>query len=440
MGILNLLKFFWELKSKRKNSENTLKQKLKTEEIVWSISNDLEKQCELIHFTKEDVAYLKLLNHIIERNVDEIIAEFFKEVSKHSNLIKIVTTFSNPDRLAGKMRPHIVNMFEGSLDEEYLRKRVKVGQVHVKVGLTTQWYIAGVDCLNAIIDKIIEREIEEEHDAIYVQSTIKKMLSLEKQLVLIAYEEEFQQINASKEEMKNEIGKKVKNTSEELSAIFEEVTSSLEEIRDKSTDVVKITNKGFELSTEAQNSSVSGKKQLDSQFVAMTDIKGEIHDIATDTNELRKMSEEIIHVVELIQSISNQTNLLSLNASIEAARAGEHGKGFAVVAQEVKKLSEETNDSLKNISELVSHVLEQISDVSGKIHKISNMIQDETSGMKHTDESFQQILNLMNESNQQNLQIKKEVENFVQNINGITEASKMVIDSVNQLNHDVSKL
>ena len=65
---------------------------------------------------------------------------------------------------------------------------------------------------------------------------------------------------------------------------------------------------------------------------------------------------EIHQVVQTITSISEQTNLLALNASIEAARAGEHGKGFAVVAEEVRHLSEDTNEATNRVRNLLQRI------------------------------------------------------------------------------------
>ncbi len=77
-------------------------------------------------------------------------------------------------------------------------------------------------------------------------------------------------------------------------------------------------------------------------------------------NQLAVTSREIGQIIEVITQISQQTNLLSLNASIEAARAGEHGRGFAVVAGEVKKLAEQSSNSAGQITELVNAIRDEI--------------------------------------------------------------------------------
>lgn len=104
--------------------------------------------------------------------------------------------------------------------------------------------------------------------------------------------------------------------------------------------------------------------------------------ISKDMEHLSNTSKEIGRIVTIITSIAEQTNLLALNAAIEAARAGENGRGFAVVAGEVRKLSENTKESISEVVKLVSGIAHftnvmktSISMVSGRLLKARNKVK-----------------------------------------------------------------
>src|SRR5699024_6693644 len=106
---------------------------------------------------------------------------------------------------------------------------------------------------------------------------------------------------------------------------------------------------------------------------------------------LETTSHKINSIIEIVKSIAEQTNLLSLNASIEAARAGEHGRGFAVVANEVRNLAVQTENSVREVTELVSETNSQVTDSAASLAASKRYLTEVQAHMKDTEAVFQEI-------------------------------------------------
>lgn len=120
--------------------------------------------------------------------------------------------------------------------------------------------------------------------------------------------------------------------------------------------IAESTNIISEQSQLTVQASRDGELTVDSAVEQMNAIQQSVQELSDTIAMLRERTDQIDQVVQVIREISDQTNLLSLNATIEAARAGEHGDGFAVVANEVRKLANQTQDSAKEITELIQTI------------------------------------------------------------------------------------
>lgn len=192
---------------------------------------------------------------------------------------------------------------------------------------------------------------------------------------------------------------------EENSISIEEVAKGVVEVTDSTMQVADLSSFAMQLADE-------GGQAVQQTVNQMQSIHSSVAQSDATIQSLNERTKQIGSILSIITAISDQTNLLALNAAIEAARAGEHGKGFAVVADEVRKLAEQSLQSTNQIAQLIEAIQRDTAQSVEAMERASIDVDEGLQLTAQTNEKFASIV--------------ESLQNIAPKIEGISAASEEI--------------
>lgn len=230
-----------------------------------------------------------------------------------------------------------------------------------------------------------------------------------------------------------------------------QITQTTDAVNDMTRSILQVSSNAAQAAQVAQRSleaAMQGSQAVQNTISGMNEIRTQIQETSKRIKRLGESSQEISEIVELISDITEQTNILALNAAIQAASAGEAGRGFTVVAEEVQRLAERSSEATKQISAIVKTIQ---TDTHGAVAAMEKSTEGVVEGARVADAAGQalneietvtnnlaQLIQSISVATNAQTDSAKTVANNMQLIQEITtqttQGTKLTADSVGQLN------
>ncbi len=236
---------------------------------------------------------------------------------------------------------------------------------------------------------------------------------------------------------------------DQLATAVTQMTSKVQEIAGNASQAAAAAN-------DANAKATEGQQVVKSSTTTIQNLSTQLDDATLTIGNVSEHSGQIGNILTVIREISEQTNLLALNAAIEAARAGEQGRGFAVVADEVRQLAKRTADSTEEIQSMIEQLQAQTANAVNTIAEGKELGELSVIAVRQLGNAFNEIVDAIHAINDMNVQVATateeqtivtgEISNNTQAINEATQvntqashSSALALEELNELTAELQK-
>ncbi|SNX52773.1 methyl-accepting chemotaxis protein [Thermoanaerobacterium sp. RBIITD] len=262
---------------------------------------------------------------------------------------------------------------------------------------------------------------------------------------LNTYSEDFKNVSAISIAKTKEIFahiKEISTGSEKQKVTIDETTNNILKIKSVANSMISNIEKTVSSAKVMNDTALTGLQAIENVTENMKAINLSVEDTYNLFKRLVYNSKKINDIVDLIKNISKQTHLLSLNAAIEAARADEYGKGFSVVADEIRKLSNDSENAIGQASGLLSEILNEINGANIRIEKEKDAVTRGLLISEKAEDNFKDIYKNIKITKENIFELEDQIKKVIGHIDKIMSEAlivKEISTSFNQSTSDVEK-
>lgn len=401
---------------------------------------DLEESMQLLRLDATQLALLKEFQPIIERDVDDIVKRFYAHITAVPGLKEIIDQHSAVERLYITQKKYLLSIFTDKIDENFLMWRVKIGEAHKRINLPPFYYLSSYQTLyDEILPRIFQHYRKKPEQALRLSLALLRIFSFDQQVVMASYITSYVSEIDKKAELEKayeEIGglqRRVSEASQALAATSEEAAASATQMHETTELISRNAGDAAQFSQQVDHLAQEGAQKIGQISQRILGLAGMTAQMQEKMVELDQSSARIANITDVIKEIASQTNLLALNAAIEAARAGDSGRGFGVVAEEVKKLANHSEQSVKEISAMITVMKQNTVAVNQSITETTKSMQEAAAEAQEVVQRFGEIMSAINSSIHQVREIASQIDSLTMTAGQIGAASEEVANSATSL-------